>query len=141
MTFGGLNYLAIVIAAVAAWLSGAVWYTSLSKVWTAALGTTPEKMHEQRNRPGAFLPFIYAFVADLIIAWVLAGILGHLGPGQVTLLNGVVSGAFCWFGFVITTLAVNNGFAQRDPRLILIDGGAWLVVLVLTGAIIGAMGV
>jgi hypothetical protein len=141
MTFAGVNYLAIVIAAVAAWLSGAAWYTSLAKIWTAALGTTPERVREQRQRPGAYLPFIYAFVAELIMAWVLAGLLGHFGAGQVTLLNGVESGAFCWLGFVITTLVVNYSFAYRDPRLILIDGGAWLVVLLLMGAIIGFMGV
>jgi hypothetical protein len=46
-----------------------------------------------------------------------------------------------WFGFVITTLAVNNSFAMRKPILIAIDGGHWLAVLLVMGAIIGAMGV
>jgi len=41
---------------------------------------------------------------------------------------------------VLTTLLVNNSFARRDRRLLLIDGGHWLLVLVLMGAIIGAMG-
>jgi hypothetical protein len=141
MTFAGLNYLAVLIAAVAAWLAGAAWYMSLGKIWTAALGTTPEQLQERRSRPGAYLPFIYAFVAELVMAWVLAGLLGHFGAGQVTLLNGIESGAFCWLGFVITTLVVNNGFAHRNPRLLLIDGGHWLVVLVLIGAIVGGMGV
>jgi hypothetical protein len=141
MTFAGLNYLAIVIAAVVAWLAGAVWYMSLGKIWTAAQGLTPEKMHEARNRPGANLPFIYCFVAELVMAWVLAGLMAHLGTGQVTLLNGIVSGAFCWLGFVITTIVVGNTFTMRDTRLIWIDGGHWLIVLVLMGAIIGLMGV
>jgi Protein of unknown function (DUF1761) len=140
MTFAGVNYLAILIAAVVAWLAGAVWYMSLGKTWTAALGTTPEKMHEMRGQPGAYLPFIYCFVAEVVMAWVLAGLVGHLGPGQVTLRNGVISGAFCWAGFVLTTLLVNNSFAHRDARLLLIDGGHWLVVLLLMGAIIGVMG-
>ena len=47
------------------------------------------------------------------MAWVLAGGIGHLGPGQVTLKNGVISALFMWVGFVITTLAVNNAFGQR----------------------------
>jgi hypothetical protein len=38
-------------------------------------------------------------------------------------------------------MLVNNSFAQRDGRLLLIDGGHWLVVLLVVGAIIGAMGV
>ena len=139
MTFAGMNYLAVVIAAVVAWLAGAGWYMILGKTWMAAVGITPEKMAEARNQPGAFLPMIYAFVAELVMAWVLAGVLGHLGP--LTLRSGVISAAFCWLGFVITTLLVNNSFSQRDWRLVWIDGGHWLLVLLLMGAIIGAMGV
>jgi len=107
----------------------------------AARCETPEKIEESKGKPGAYLPFIYCFVAELVMAWVLAGLMAHLGAGQVTLLNGIISGAFCWLGFVITTLVVSNTFAKRDTRLIWIDGGHWLIVLVLMGAIIGLMGV
>jgi hypothetical protein len=141
MAFAGINYIAIAVAAVAAWLAGAAWYMSLGRIWTAAIGLTPEQMHADRNKPGAYLPFLYVFVCDLIIAWMLAGVMAHLGIGQVTLRNGILSGAFLWFGFVITTMVANNTFARRDPRLLLIDGGHWLVVLVLIGAIVGAIGV
>lgn len=141
MAFAGINYVAVVIAAVVAWLAGAVWYMALCKTWTAALGKTLEQMHAERARPGAFLPFVYSFVAELVIAWMMAGVLGHLGAGQVTVRNGIISGAFVWFGFVLTTMLVNNSFAGRNPRLLLIDGGHWLLVLVLIGGVIGAIGV
>jgi hypothetical protein len=141
MAFAGINYLAILVAAVAAWLAGAVWYTALSKPWMAAVGIMAERMQDTKSRPAALLPFVYAFVAALVMAWALAGILGHLGAGRVTLRNGVISAGFCWLGFVITTMMVNNSFAMRDWRLLLIDGGHWLVVLLVMGAIIGAMGV
>jgi hypothetical protein len=141
MTFAGVNYLAIVVAAIAAWVAGAGWYMAFGKVWMAALGTTPEKMQQMRQEPRAFLPFVYAFVADLVMAWVLAGLIGHLGAGQVTIRNGIISGAFCWLGFVLTSMLVNNSFGRRDWRLLLIDGGHWLFVLALIGAIIGAFGV
>ena len=75
------------------------------------------------------------------MAWVLAGIIAHLGPGQVTIRNGVISGAFIWLGFVVTTLAVNYGFGGRRPMLTVIDSGHWLGVLIVMGAIIGAFGV
>jgi hypothetical protein len=131
-----MNYLAIVIAAVAAWLAGAGWYMALGKTWTAALGT--EKMTPAGQRPAAFLPYVYAFIAELLMAWILAGLLGHIGA--LTVRGGIISAAFCWLGFVMTTMAVNNIFAGRDARLLLIDGGHWLLVLVLMGAIIGGMG-
>jgi Protein of unknown function (DUF1761) len=141
MAFAGINYLAVLIAAAAGWVAGAVWYMALANPWMAAVGTTKEKIAASKTQPGASLPFVFAFAANVIMAWVLAGVIGHLGPGQVTLRNGVISGAFCWLGFVITTMLVNNSFASRSRMLLLIDGGYWLVVLALMGAIIGAIGV
>jgi len=141
MTFAGVNYLAVLIAAVASWLAGAAWYMTLAKPWMAALGRTPEQMEACKKQPHSYLPFIYAFAAAFILAFVLAGLVGHLGPGQVTLRNGIISGLFCWLGFVFTTMLVNNSFALRSPKLLAIDGGYWLLVLVLSGAVIGAMGV
>jgi Protein of unknown function (DUF1761) len=141
VTFAGINYLAVIIAAVVAWLVSAGWYMSLSRVYPAALGKTAEQCQLEMKKPGAFLPFIYAFVANIIIAWMLAGLLGHLGAGQVTLQNGVVSAAFLWFGFILTTLFVNYSFHGRTMRLILIDLGNWLLVLLVMGAIVGGMGV
>ena len=135
-------YLAILIAAVAAWLAGAVWYMALGKTWMAALGTTPEKMAAARKEPGAYLPFVYAFAAEVVMAWMLAGLLLHLSATiPLTIKTGMISAAFCWVGFVITSMLVNNSFARRDWRLMWIDGGHWLVVLLLMGAIMGAMGV
>jgi hypothetical protein len=58
----------------------------------------------------------------------------------LTVRSGIITAAFCWFGFVITTMLVNNSFARRDWRLLWIDGGHWLLVLVLMGAVIGAIG-
>ena len=139
MAFAGINYLAVLIAAAAGWVAGAVWYMALAKPWMAAVGTTKEKIEASKTQPGASLPFVFAFAANVIMAWVLAGVIGHLG--QVTIRTGVISGAFCWLGFVITTMLVNNSFAMRNRMLLLIDGGYWLVVLALMGAIIGAMGV
>ena len=138
MTFAGISYLAILTAAVVGWLFGAVWYTALSKPWQHAAGITAGKLKQAQKTPAFYVPFAVAFLALVVMAWILAGLIAHLGPGQFTVRNGIISGAFVWLGFVITTMAVNNGFAGRDPRLLLIDGGHWLAVLLLMGAILGA---
>ena len=52
----------------------------------------------------------------------------------------MITAAFMWLGFVITTLSVNNAFQGAKPALTVIDGGHWLGVLLLQGAIIGLMG-
>ena len=143
MTFAGINHLAILVAAVVAWLGGAAYYTALGKLWVAAQGKTAEQFHaEQEARKGtlaSWLPFALAFLANLAMAWVLAGMVGHLGA--VTIRSAVISGLFVWAGFVVTTMLVNNAFAGRRYMLTLIDAGHWLLVVVLMGLVIGWMGV
>ena len=139
MTYVGVNYWAILVAAVAAWIAGAAWYMSLGKYWQAALGLTTEQMEACRTRPLAWLPFVLVFIGHVVMASTLAGILAHFGI--VTVKDGVITGALCWFGFVLTSMLANNAFAMRSYRLTVIDGGHYLLVLVLMGAIIGAMGV
>ena len=143
MTFAGINYLAVVVAAVAGWLVGAVWYNVLANHWLAAQGWSMEAFKQEqaaiKGDPRAYLPFVLAFVANLAMAWVLAGLIGHLG--QVTIRGGVISGAFAWLGFVVTTIAVNYAFGGRRWRLFAIDAGHWLAALVVKGIIIGAFGV
>ena len=141
MTFAGINYLAIVIAAVLAFAASSAGYMSLSRSYAAALGKTVEQMAEERKKPGAFLPYIYALIGNIIIGWMLAGLLGHLGAGQVTFRNGIISAAFIWFGFILTTMVVNFSFSGRDRRLLAIDAGNWLIVLLVIGAVIGGIGV
>lgn len=75
------------------------------------------------------------------MATMVAAVVGHLGPGEVTLANGVVSAFFLWVGFVATTLVVNHRYQGFGWDLSLIDGVHWLLVLLAMGAIIGAMGV
>jgi hypothetical protein len=139
MPFAGINHLAILVAAIAAWLVGAAWYMVLARPWMSAHGWQNEaEMLGPSGKPSP-IPFILAFVAELVMAWVLAGLIGHLGP--VTIRTGVISGFFVWLGFVVTTVAVNNAFGKSPPTLTLIDSGHWLAVLLVMGAIIGAFGV
>ena len=43
MAFVAVNWLSILIAAVAAWLFGGVYYTAIGKAWMAAQGKTMEQ--------------------------------------------------------------------------------------------------
>ena len=142
MAFAGINFFAIIAAAVAAWIFGAIYYTVLSKPWLVAAGISMAEM--KRRQAGGKLksiaPFILSFVAEIIMAWVLSGVLGHLGPGQVTVRNGVISALFLWFGFVLTTIATNNAYPGRKPMLTVIDAGHWLGVMLIMGVIVGALG-
>lgn len=135
MSFASMNYPAIVAAAVVAFIYGGLYYRTLSAPWLAASGVRKEDV---QGHPWHL--YATTIVALLIMAWVLAGLIAHLGPGQVTVRNGIISGAFVWLGFVVTTIAVNNGFGMRKPMLSVIDAGHWLGVLVVMGAVIGVFG-
>jgi len=141
MAFMTVNWLSILVAAVAAWLFGGIYYTSLSKYWLAAQGKTLEQCKaEQASKTGLAkaAPFILVFIGEIIIAWALYGILAHMSA--FTLRGGVISALLVWFGFVVTTMTANNAFGGRKPMLTIIDGAAWLGAFVIIGAIVGWMG-
>jgi hypothetical protein len=81
---------------------------------------------------------VLAFVAALLMATVLSILIAR--TGEVTLSRGVLVGLLAWLGFVVTSMAVNHRFTNQKPALTLIDGGHWLAVLLLQGAVIGAFG-
>lgn len=137
MPFAGINYTAVVAAAVAAFLFGGAYYGLLSKQWLAA----SEQTMEEVSKTGMVVPMAISAIALLVMGWVLAGIVGHLGPGQVNVRNGMMSGMMCWLGFVATTIAVNHAYQGARRSLTLIDAGHWLGVLLIQGAVIGSMGV
>ncbi|HML91553.1 DUF1761 domain-containing protein [Methyloceanibacter sp.] len=137
MTFAGMNYLAVAVAALAGFGVGAVWYTVFGKARLGALGKTEDDITCGGGIAHA-LPFVIALVADLVMAIMLAGLMGHLGGLSVK--NGLISALFVWVGFVITTMGVNHAFSGAKPSLTAIDGGHWLAVLLVMGAIIGAFG-
>jgi hypothetical protein len=139
MNFAGFNYLSVLVAAVTAFAFGAVYYMTLATPWLAALGKTKAEVMGPSGKPPVG-PYIVTAIALIVMAWMLAGVMGHLGPGQVTLKNGVISAGFLWFGFVVTTMAVNNAYGGRKPMLTVIDSVHWLGVLLIEGAVIGAMG-
>ena len=136
MTFTGINYVAVIIAALAGFGFGAIWYMVLAKPWMHAVGKT------EADRPqgsAQVVLFAIAIVALFVMAWMLAGLMGHIG--NLTVRGGVITGFFVWLGFVITTMGVNHAFSGAKPMLTLIDGGHWLAVLLIMGAVIGAFGV
>jgi hypothetical protein len=141
MTFSGINYLAVFIAGLAGFGFGAVYYMSLARPWMNAVGWTPDQQaaHIKGELNPSKAPFAIAIAANFVMAWVLAGIIAHMGP--VTVRSGLISAAFIWFGFIITTLAVNYAFSGRKPMLTVIDGGHWLGALLVMGAVIGAFGI
>ena len=137
MQFAGVNYLAVVAAAAGAFFFGFVYYATLGKFWRVATGKAEETLKEG----GMATPLIITAIAQLIMAFMLAGAMGHMGPELFTVRGGVIGAVFIWFGFVVTSTAVNYAWQRNRPLLTVIDGGHWLGCLAIQGAILGAMGI
>jgi hypothetical protein len=134
MHLASVNWIAILVAAVAGWLFGALWYGLLSKPWMAAVGRTEAEI----KASSPVLPMAIGFVATVIMAFVLQGVIHHVG--NVSIRAGIISGVLCWFGFVFTSMATNHAFGGKSPMLTVIDGGHYLGVLIIMGAILGWFG-
>jgi hypothetical protein len=128
------------LAAAAAWVFGAVYYTLLGKIWLGAQGLTQAKLMAARGKRSSLMnayPFILSFVGEVAIAWVLCGMMMHMGMTGAR--AGMISGAFVWFGFVLTTIAVNNAYTFRNWKITAIDAVHWLVVFIIIGAVVGGL--
>ena len=136
MTFAGISYLAVFLAAIAGFLVGMAWYGILGEKWMAALGKSKDELMPDGKPPVATMAT--SFVCELVMAWVLAGLIGHIGAATVR--GGIITAFFVWLGFVATTQLVNHRYGRFPLSLTIIDAGHWLAVLVAMGIVIGFIG-
>ena len=133
MEFSGINYLAVGAALIASMVIGAIWYGVFGKPWMAAIGMAEDPPKQEPSL------YVIAIIAQAIMAWMLAGIIGHLG--MMSIKGGLITALFCWLGFIVTSITVNHRFQGANWNLTFINCGHWLAVLLVQGAIIGAFGV
>jgi len=131
-----MNYLAIGASAVAAWLFGALWYRVFATRWSDALGKTKDQLMPGGKR--SISSMVIVFAADLTMAAVLSRLIPAMGPTGV--LSGLLTAGACWFGFVLTTIVVTNGYARNPSALSAVASWHWLGVLLVIGLVLGAFG-
>jgi hypothetical protein len=127
-----INVLAVVAAAAASWVLGALWYSPalFVKPWRAEIGVPPDAKPDF----GKMAPQL---VGSFIIALVQAGSFAFFLGRQTIALGaayGLVAG-LCW---VAAFLALVYMFEGRSLRLLAINGGYAVVSFVLYGVILAA---
>ena len=132
MTFGDVNYLAVLVAAVAYWLLGALWYSPplFAKQWAAGVGIS---LPQSGERPPIVL-FVTTFIAFFVVALAMAFLAG--AGGAVTFGQGLLLGLITGVGFVVTVLLVTHAYEQRPASVWLINAGYHLVGFVITASIV-----
>lgn len=127
------NYLAVVVCAVVYWLIGGLWYGLLfSRPWMAL-----EHISEaQAAAMSPVLPYIYTFLMNLLIAFVLAQICAWRNANTAS--RGAAVGTLLWIGIVAPITLTTYVFEMRPKTLFAINEFYPLVGLCVMGAILGA---
>ncbi len=127
-----MEYVAVIVAAVAGFAFGAVWYMTLAKPWTEDVGIEVDEKGNPVN--ASAVPFIMAGIAMLLVA----GMMRHTFSlsGIDTVGKGLVSGLGVGLFFISPWIMINNGYGQRPFRLTLIDGGYATFGCAIMGAVL-----
>jgi len=129
------TYIAVVVAALAAWIFGAIWYGVLGKTWMAASGIAPDEIERRRKeRKMPLAPMAMSFLCEIVMAVLLSLLLAALGVGD--LISGAIVGLVLGIGFIATSVLVNNMFQGRKLMLSVIDSAHWIIVLAIEGAVL-----
>ena len=126
------NYPAVVVAAIAYWVLGGVWYGLLfNKPWMALEHMTIE----QAKSVSPVVPYIVSFLLQLLIAYSLAQLC--IWRNANTIGRGASVGVLVWIGFVGPIALMTYMFEMRPKALFAINEFYPLAGLVLMGAILG----
>ncbi len=129
----GLNWPSILVAGIADWLLGAVWFTVFSRQWQAGLRMSPEELQTHMAHPN-FWPYIVAFLCSALLAYVIARLLAS-SPSH-GLLRGITIGLLVGLAAAVA-MVTEMVFEARSQSFILISAAYPLFGCVLMGIIVG----
>jgi len=129
-----MGYLAVLVAAIAGFGVGAIYYNILSGPWIAASGVPLDDKGQPR---GGAMPLIFAgaFVCILIVA----GMMRHMmvSAGIATPVGGLVAGGGVGLFFITPWLVMNGLYGRRPLMLAVIDGGYATLACAAMGLVLG----
>ena len=129
-----MEIVSVIAAAAAAWIFGAVWYGIVGRHWMEAAGLTQDTIN-RRN----YIAFVGSFICCVLVAGMMRHVL--VTSNVFTVSKGAITGLGLGLFIAVPWIATNYMFAERRFSLTLIDGGHWLGVLLIQGALIGFVGV
>lgn len=132
MEAAAINWLAVIAAALSAFIVGGIWYGPLfGKAWMEAFNITEQDM-ANRNMPMVFgLALLLSLVAAINLAM-------FLGP-ETDIAFGTAAGFAAGFGWVGMFLGILYLFENRSLKAWAINAGYCTVALALMGLILGAL--
>ncbi|MEI6089927.1 MAG: DUF1761 domain-containing protein [bacterium] len=134
-----INLLAVVVAAIAAFVLAFLAHGPVAgKLWMKLADVHPKGNEKFKDMiPNMLWNFLVQFVTALVLALLLLFTSSSpLLPG-ITTVNGIILGILVWFGFLVTSSAVDVIWMGKNYKLWLFEAVSSLIVMVAMGAIIG----
>ena len=128
-----INYLAVLVAAIASMALGMLWYGPLfGKLWMKLSGITPQSMKKMKLTPKAAMTM--GFIGTLVTAYVLSHFVDLLG---VTTWSGAAQFAFwAWLGLVAPVQLGAYLWEGKPFKLFMLNTAYNLVVLIVMTGIV-----
>jgi hypothetical protein len=133
MVSTGMNYWAVLVAAIAYMALGALWYSPVlfGKAWMKGIGKTKEQVD------AGFSPlnYLYSIIAAFLSSYGIARIMNWSGGNSV--VDGIKVALIAGICFVLAAMAVNDIFEKRPRSLTVINVLYHVAGFVVCGIIIG----
>jgi hypothetical protein len=132
MSFENINLVALILAALANGIIGALWYSPLlfGKIWIKAMG----KSKEDFDKSGANVGYILTMIGALISAFTLTILINLLDV--ITIGGGALVGLITGIGIAAMREMAPTFFEGRKKILYLISISYHITSLTVMGAII-----
>ena len=131
-----INYLAVLVAAIAAMAIGFLWYGPLfGKVWIRLMGfdkLNKKEMDKMKEKGKKSMPI--AFVVSLIMSYILAHFVDY--TQAATFADGAIAGIWLWLGFIATVQIGSVLWEGKPVKLYIINTLHYLVTLIVMGGIL-----
>ncbi len=127
-----LNWIAVLVATVAYFILGALWYSPLmfSNIWMKLRNISEEDI----DKPNPVI-FLYSFILQLIAVITLALFMSAMNADGA--LNGAIIGFGAGAGILFTLAGTTGIFTELKMKLHFLDSGYHVVGMTLAGLILG----
>jgi hypothetical protein len=126
-----VNYLAVLIAALANYVFATIWYALIfAKLWKKLTGIS-----DMKPSP---VNIVLVFIGSLLLSYVLyhSIVFGDAYVKMSGIGGGLMGGFFGWLGYIVPITLSTKLYEKKPWGLWLLDNAFWLISLLIMGAIL-----
>jgi hypothetical protein len=128
--FDQSDWLATLVAAIAYWVIGAVWYGILGKRWMTAANLTKDRIDASSK-----IVYLYTFILELVIVMAMSA----MGANAMTTGDAIQFGLIIGLIFSAFTTWVHYMYTLQSKDLYWIDAGYTTIASIVAAVILSMM--